>query len=113
MGTVADTTIIATSEIETAIKQNQFFLQEGYKAVARAISEQMEKTINDPEELEKEAFCGFEIFDPESHEVTKNETLRLIRRDLDGNPDVDAIMKGVELGFDTAVNYVNKIYLEA
>lgn len=113
MGAVADTTIIATAEIETAIKQNQFFLQEGYKAVARAISEQMEKTINDPEELEKEAFCGFEIFDPESHEVTKKETLRLIRRDLDGNPDVDAIMKGVELGFDTAVNYVNKIYLEA
>ena len=27
--------------------------------------------------------------------------------------DIKAIMKGVELGFDTAVNYVNKIYLEA
>lgn len=113
MGHLSDTTIIATTEIETAIKQNQFFLQEGYKAVARAISEQIDKTIKDPEELEKEAFCGFEIFDKESHESLKRETMRLIRSRLKDDPQVDKVMQGVELGFDTAVNYVNKVYLES
>lgn len=113
MGQVADTTIIATTEIETAMKQNQFFLQEGRKAIVKAIEEQMEKTINDPEELEREAFAGFEIFDKESHEATKRETMRGIRQRLKDNPQVDAIMRGVELGFDTAVNYVNKVYLDS
>ena len=51
MGTVADTTILATTQIETAIKQNQFFLQEGYKAVVKEIERQMKENINDPEEL--------------------------------------------------------------
>ena len=113
MGAVADTTIIATTEIETAMKQNQFFLQEGRKAIVKAIEEQMEKTINDPEELEREAFAGFEIFDKESHETTKRDAIRLIRNRMKDDPQLDAIMRGVEIGFDTAVNYVNKVYLDS
>lgn len=113
MGALGDTTIIATTEIETAMKQNQFFLQEGRKAIVKAIEEQIENTINDPEELEREAFAGFEIFDKESHETTKREAMRGIRNLLKDNPQVDAIMLGVEIGFDTAVNYVNKIYLDS
>lgn len=113
MSALGDTTIIATTEIETAMKQNQFFLQEGRKAIVKAIEEQIENTINDPEELEREAFAGFEIFDKESHETTKREAMRGIRNRLKDNPQVDAIMLGVEIGFDTAVNYVNKIYLDS
>lgn len=113
MGQVADTTILTQTQLENVIKQNSFFLQEGYKAVVTEIGKQMKETINDPEELKREAFAGFEIFDKESHEATKRETMRGIRQRLKDNPQVDAIMRGVELGFDTAVNYVNKVYLES
>lgn len=81
MGQVADTTIIATTEIETAMKQNQFFLQEGRKAIVKAIEEQMEKTINDPEELEREAFAGFEIFDKESYSESSKIIVTPINED--------------------------------
>lgn len=113
MGQVADTTILTQTQLENVIKQNSFFLQEGYKAVVTEIGKQMKETINDPEELKREAFVGFEIFDKESHEATKREAMRGIRQRLKDNPQVDAIMRGVELGFDTAVNYVNKVYLES
>lgn len=59
------------------------------------------------------AVVGTNLTTGERRKWPSVKTLRLVRRDLEGNPDVDAIMKGVELGFDTAVNYVNKIYLEA
>ena len=113
MGHVADTTIIATTEIETAIKQNQFFLQEGRKAIVKAIEEQMEKTIDDPEELKKEQFAGFEIFDQESREETLQATLKRIKVVYKDNQNLDAILEGVDKGFNIACNYVNEIYLKA
>lgn len=113
MGTLADTTILATTGIETAIKQNRFFLQEGYKAVVKSIEEQIENNVNDTEELDRESFCGFEIFDRESHLSVRRETMRLFRNKLKDDPQLGKIMHGVELGFDAAVNYVNKIYLDS
>lgn len=113
MGAIADATIIATSAIETAIKQNQFFLQEGRKAIVKAIEEQMEKTIDDPEELKKEQFAGFEIFDPESRKETLELTLKRTRAVYKDNPNLDTLLEGVKKGFNIACDYVNKIYLDA
>lgn len=113
MGQVADTTIIATTEIETAIKQNKFFLQEGYKAVVKSIKEQMDKTINDPEQLKKEQFAGFEIFDPESRKTTLEETLKRVSRIEKDNPNLDTLLAGVKKGFNVACDYVNEVYLKA
>jgi hypothetical protein len=113
MGQVADTTILATTEIETAIKQNQFFLQEGYKAVVKSIKEQMDKTINDPEQLKKEQFAGFEIFDPESRKATLEETLKRVARIEKDNPNLDTLLAGVKKGFNVACDYVNEVYLKS
>lgn len=113
MGQMADTTIIATTEIENAIKQNKFFLQEGYKAVAREIDRQMKENINDPVELEREKFAGFEIFDQKSREETRNEAMRLVRNRMKDDPNADKVLEGVRIGFDTACDFVNKVYLEA
>jgi hypothetical protein len=113
MGQVADTTILATTEIETAIKQNKFFLQEGYKAVVREIEKQMKESINDPEELKREAFAGFEIFDPASRKATLEATLKRSRVVFKDKPHLDTFLDGVKKGFNTACDYVNEVYLKA
>lgn len=113
MGAVSDTTILATTQIETAIKQNKFFLQEGYKAVVAEIERQMKENINDPEELKREAFAGFEIFDPESRKETLQYTLKRTRTIYKDHPNLEALLEGVEKGFNVACDYVNEIYLKA
>ncbi len=113
MGTVADTTILATTQIETAIKQNQFFLQEGYKAVVKEIEKQMKENINDPEELKREAFAGFEIFDPESRKTTLEHTLKRTKTVYKDQPHLDVFLKGVEKGFNVACDFVNETYLKS
>ena len=110
---LCDTTIIATTGIDNAIKQSQFFLQESTKAIRKAIDEQMEQTIRDDEQLEKEKFAGFEIFDPESRKETLNFTLRRTKTIYKDHPHLDALLEGVEKGFNTACDYVNEIYLKA
>lgn len=42
---LCDTTIIATSALDTAIKQSEFFLGESTKAIRKAIDEQMKETL--------------------------------------------------------------------
>lgn len=113
MGTVADTTILATTQIETAIKQNQFFLQEGYKAVVKEIERQMKENINDPEELKRDTFAGFEIFDPESRKTTLEHTLKRTKTVYKDQPHLDVFLKGVEKGFNVACDFVNETYLKS
>lgn len=110
---LCDTTIIATTALDTAIKQSEFFLGESTKAIRKAIDEQMKETINDPKELEKEKFAGFEIFDPESRKETLEFTLKRVRAIYKDDPNLETRIDGVKKGFNTACDYVNEIYLKA
>lgn len=110
---LCDTTIITTTALDNAIKQSQFFLQESTKAIRKAIDEQMEQTIRDDEQLEKEKFAGFEIFDPQSRKETLAFTLKRVNTVYSGHPQLDTLLEGVEKGFNTACDYVNEIYLKA
>ena len=110
---LCDTTIITTTGIDNAIKQSQFFLQESSKAIRKAILEQMENTIRDDEQLEKEKFAGFEIFDPESRKETLQHTLKRTKVVYKDHPHLDALLEGVEKGFNVACDYVNEIYLKS
>lgn len=110
---LCDTTIIATTAIDTAIKQSEFFLSEATKAIRKVIDQQMKENIHDEKQLEKEKFAGFEIFDPESREETLQATLKRIKVVYKDNPNLDAILEGVDKGFNIACNYVNEIYLKA
>ena len=108
-----DTTVLTTTALDNAIKQNEFFLKEGSKAIRKAIDEQMKDNIRDDEQLEKEKFAGFEIFDPESRKETLEFTLKRVRAIYKDDPNLETRIDGVKKGFNTACDYVNEIYLKA
>lgn len=110
---LCDTTIIATTAIDNAIKQSEFFLGESTKAIRKSIDEQMEQTVRDEKQLEKEKFAGFEIFDPESRKETLEYTLKRVKAIYKDDPNLETRLEGVKKGFNTACDYVNEIYLKA
>lgn len=110
---LCDATIIATTGIDNAIKQSQFFLQESTKAIRKAIEEQMKENIHDEKQLEKEKFSGFEIFDPESRKETLEYTLMRVKAIYKDDPNLETRLEGVKKGFNTACDYVNEIYLKS
>ena len=112
-GQLCDVTIDVTSALDVAIEQNKFFLQEGYKAILGTAKEQVEKTVRDDEQLEKEKFAGFEIYDRESRMETLGETIKRTKALYRDDPNLDKIIEGVKIGFNTACDYTNKIYLES
>ena len=110
---LCDTTIIATTALDTAIKQSEFFLGESTKAIRKAIDEQMKENIHDEKQLEKEKFAGFEIFDPESRKETLEFTLMRVKAIYKDDPNLATRLEGVKKGFNTACDYVNEIYLKS
>ena len=110
---LCDTTIIATTALDTAIKQSEFFLGESTKAIRKAIDEQMKENIHDEKQLEKEKFAGFEIFDPQSRKETLEFTLMRVKAIYKDDPNLATRLEGVKKGFNTACDYVNEIYLKA
>lgn len=110
---LCDTTIIATTSIDNAIKQSEFFLGESTKAIRNAIDEQMEQTVHDEKQLEKEKFAGFEIFDPQSRKETLDFTLKRVKAIYKDDPNLETRLEGVKKGFNVACDYVNEIYLKA
>lgn len=110
---LGDTAVITTTAIDNQLKQSQFFLGEATKAIRKAIDEQMEKTIRDDEQLEKEKFAGFEIFDPQSRKETLDFTLKRTKTLYKDNPNLETLLEGVKKGFNVACDYVNEIYLKA
>jgi tRNA 2-selenouridine synthase SelU len=110
---LCDTTIIATTALDTAIKQSEFFLGESTKAIRKAIEEQMKENIHDEKQLEKEKFAGFEIFDPQSRKETLEFTLMRVKAIYKDDPNLETRLEGVRKGFNTACDYVNEIYLKS
>lgn len=110
---LCDTTIIATTALDTAIKQSEFFLGESTKAIRKAIDQQMKENIHDEKQLEKEKFAGFEIFDPQSRKETLDFTLKRTKTLYKDNPNLDTLLEGVKKGFNVACDYINEIYLKA
>lgn len=108
---LGETTIDISEEMDIQLKQSQFFLQEATKAIFKKLDEQVEEKVKDPEQIAKENFVDFEIFDQESRKRGLEATLNIARRRMDefnGDP-----LKGVEIGWNTAVNYINRLYLNA
>lgn len=113
LGELADAVIETTSAIDIAVQQNKFFLQQGYKAIHSTIQEQMEKTIRDEEQIEKERFAGFEIYDQKSRKETLEETMRCVMNKMKDDPQLDKILYGVKIGFNAACDYTNEVYLKS
>lgn len=108
---LCDATIDVTGALDLQMEQSKFFLQEATKAMYKAMDEQIAKRVNDKEQLEKEAKEDFEIFPDSERKEALNATIKIARQRIDElHGDV---LKGVEIGFNTAVNYINRIYLNA
>lgn len=104
--TLSDVNVEMTSAIDDAIDNNSYYLQEGYKAIKKVIDEQIDKTVFDEKEL-KESFFGFELVGEKEREMMKNSTLKRCKARLDDfHGDV---LKGVEIGFDSALEFVEQI----
>lgn len=110
-GKLTDANIEMTSKLDIAMKQNMFFYQEGYKALRQVIREQTDKTIYDKEELER-GYVEDDLLIPEKdRKAMLQATLKQCRKRL---PDFKGdVMKGVEVGFNAAVDFMNKLYKES
>lgn len=108
---LGDATIDVSKAIDIQMEQSKFFLQEATKAMYKAIDEQVENRVHDEEQLEKEASEDFEICPDEERKLALEATIKIAKSRLDEiHGDV---LKGVEIGFNTAINYINRVYLEA
>ena len=108
---LCDATIDVTSQLDIAIEQSKFFLQEGSKALRFAIDTQIKERVVDEEQLEKESQDDFEICGEEERNLALQHTLKITKQRIDElHGDV---LKGVEVGFNTAINWINRLYRES
>lgn len=108
---LCDATIDVTSQLDIAIQQSKFFLQEGSKALRFAIDTQIRERVVDEEQLEKESQDDFEICGEEERNLALQHTLKITKQRIDElHGDV---LKGVEIGFNTAINWINRLYRES
>lgn len=112
---LCDATIDVTKPLDIQIEQSKFFLQESSKAIRKVLDEQIENRVKDPKALERESKEDFEICGQEERKqalfvakkMAKNRFAEL------GVKNEEDLLKGVEVGFNIAVNWINRLYLEA
>ena len=111
---LGDATVDVTTALDKSIEMNSFYLHEGYQALRKALDEQIENRVKDPNELEREFAENFEIVGPNETKLALEEAKRITRRQLDeiGAKDESSLMRGVEIGFTVCANWINRIYLE-
>lgn len=108
--TLCDATIDVTRALDVQLEQSKFFLQESYKAVCAVLNQQIEERVTDKEYIENEQ-TDFELCSKEDLHQALQGVLRSVKPRLsEFNGDV---LKGVEVGFNTAVNWIFDIYKNA
>lgn len=112
---LCDATIDVTGALDIQIEQSKFFLQESTKAICKAIDEQIENRITDNKTLEREAQEDFEICGEEDRKQALFVAKKMAKNRFAeiGAKNEDDLIKGVEVGFNIAVNWINRLYREA
>lgn len=112
---ICDAYIDVTSALDTQLEQSKFFLQEATKALYKAIDTQIEERIKDPEVLEKEASDDFELCGQQERNDALFVAKKLAKNHIKetGVTNEADFIKGVEVGFNTAVNWINRLYRDA
>lgn len=108
---LANATVDVTTAIDEAMEKNSYYLQEGSRAIKRAIDEQIKNRVTDEEQLSRESNADFEICGETERKQALDATLLIAKRRIDelkGDP-----LKGAEVGFNVAINWINRLYLEA
>lgn len=112
---LCDATIDVTKPLDIQIEQSKFFLQEGSKAIRQVLDEQIENRVKDPKALERESQADFEICGKQEREQALFVAKKMAKNRFDelGAKNEEDLLKGVEVGFNIAVNWINRLYLEA
>lgn len=112
---LCDATIDVTKPLDIQIEQSKFFLQEGSKAIRQVLDEQIENRVKDPKALERESQADFEICGKQEREQALFVAKKMAKNRFDelGVKNEEDLLKGVEVGFNIAVNWINRLYLEA
>lgn len=112
---LCDATIDVTGALDIQIEQSKFFLQESTKAICKVIDEQIENRITDNKTLEREAQEDFEICGEEDRKQALFVAKKMAKNRFAeiGAKNEDDFIKGVEVGFNIAVNWINRLYREA
>lgn len=112
---LCDATIDVTKPLDIQIEQSKFFLQEGSKAIRQVLDEQIEHRVKDPKALERESQADFEICGQEERKQALFVAKKMAKNRFDelGVKNEEDLLKGVEVGFNIAVNWINRLYLEA
>ena len=108
---LGEATIDVTKAVDIQMQQSQFFLQEATKAMYKALDEQIALRVSDKEQLEKESKEDFEICGDEERKLALAHTIQIAKQrqeELHGD-----VIKGVEIGFNTAINWINRLYIDA
>lgn len=104
---LCEATATMTKGIDVAMEQSKFFLQEAHKAIRAAVKAGEDKHLDDAKQLAKEAAEDFEICSEEEKKQALDVTLQMARKRLG---EIKDPLKGVEIGFTTAINWINRIY---
>lgn len=112
---LCDATIDVTGALDIQIEQSKFFLQESTKAICKVIDEQIEERITDNKTLEREAQEDFEICSNKEREEALFVAKKIAKSKKTeiGAKNEEDLIKGVEVGFNIAVNWINRLYREA
>lgn len=112
-GILCDTTIDVEGAIDEAIEKNSFYLKQGWNAIVNTVDRLIDEKVRDDEEIERENEEGFELVSTKELE----ESLRHVQRQARNHPSYNEVKnkydfdKGIEVGFRTAIAWINKIYL--
>lgn len=113
-GALTDANVDVTTALDKTIENNSFYFHQGYEVLKKAIDIQIEERVSDRREEVKDFTEGFELISNKELDQLLSETRRVVKRNIpEGIKDEFSLLKGVEIGIRTIVNWMNKEYLNA
>lgn len=111
-GALTDANIDVTTALGKVIDDNSYYFYKGYEILKNTLNTQIDERISDKREEVSDFTEGFELISNNELEQLISETKRQVKRNIpDGIKDEFSLLKGVEIGIRTIVNWMNKEYL--
>ena len=111
---LTEANIDVTTVLDKTIENNSYYFNKGYEILRKTINTQIEERVSDKREEVREFTESFEIINKNELEQLLSETKKVVKKNIpEGIKDEFSLLKGVEIGIRTIVNWMNKEYLNA
>lgn len=111
---LTEANIDVTTVLDKTIENNSYYFNKGYEILRKTINTQIEERVSDKREEVLEFTESFEIINKNELEQLLSETKKVVKKNIpEGIKDEFSLLKGVEIGIRTIVNWMNKEYLNA